>query len=76
MIPQRLAPFAFGFLLSGMMSLIVSFVATIRAVGWIDGFSALWMSAWLASWLVALPTVLVVAPAVRRFVERHTKKPA
>jgi Na+/H+ antiporter NhaD/arsenite permease-like protein len=76
MIPPRLAPVAFGFLLSGFMSLIVSCVATLRAAGLVDGFVALWLSAWLASWLVALPTVLVVAPAVRRFVERNTKKPA
>ena len=59
----------------GADALIVSFVATLRAVGFAYGLFALWMSAWIPSWLVAFPTVLVVAPAVRRFVERNTKKP-
>ncbi len=73
MFPKRLAPVVFGFMLSGLMSFIVSLVATVRAAGLTDGFVALWMSAWLPSWLVAFPTVLLVAPAVRRFVERNTK---
>ena len=60
----RFAPILFGFLLSGLMSLVVSGIATVRAVGLVDGFPALWMS----SWLVAFPTVLVVAPLVRRLV--------
>jgi hypothetical protein len=76
MIPPRFAPVVFGLILSGMMSFIVSLVATLRAAGLVDGFFGLWMSAWVPSWLVAFPTVLIVAPTVRRFVERNTKKPA
>lgn len=71
----RFAPILFGFLLSGLMSLVVSGIATLRAVGLIDGFTALWMSAWISSWLVAFPTVLVVAPLVRRIVGRLVRQP-
>lgn len=73
MFPQRYAPIVFGLLLSGMMSFIVSCIATFRATGLVDGFAGLWMSSWASSWLVAFPTVLVVAPLTRRLVARFTK---
>lgn len=68
MIPARLAPVAFGFVLSGLMSLLVSGIATFRAIGATEGFLSAWTGAWLPSWLVAFPVVLVVAPVARRFV--------
>ena len=68
------APILFGFLLSGLMSLVVSGIATVRALGLVDGFTALWMSSWMSSWLVAFPTVLVVAPLVRRMVTRLVRE--
>ncbi|KID12659.1 hypothetical protein P279_26640 [Rhodobacteraceae bacterium PD-2] len=74
MLPPRLAPVVFGLLLSGFMSLIVSGVATLRTVGVVPGLFGLWMSAWVSSWLVAFPSVLVVAPVVRRMVERYTRR--
>lgn len=72
MIPARLAPIVVGLLVSGMMSLLVSGLATWRALGFVDGFAALWLWTWLNAWAVAFPTLLVVAPVVRRFVARHT----
>lgn len=73
MIAPRFAPVLFGLLLSGLMSLIVSGVATARAIGVPPDFGALWVAAWLPSWSVAFPTVLVVAPLVRRVVGRLTR---
>lgn len=70
MNPHRLAPIAFGFLLSGMMSFIVSGIATARAIGLDDGFLPVWLGGWLSSWAVAFPVVLVVAPLARRAVNR------
>ena len=64
----RYAPVLFGFILSGLMSLIVSGIATARNAGLADGFVTLWFLAWLPSWLVAFPTVLIVAPVTRRLV--------
>lgn len=58
----------FGFVLSYLMSLVVSGIATFRTAGLIEGFFGLWVGAWLPSWLVAFPIVLVVAPAARRIV--------
>jgi Protein of unknown function (DUF2798) len=73
MIPARFAPLAFGFVLSCMMSLLVSGIATFRNVGLIDGFLAIWMGAWLPSWLIAFPVVLAVAPLARQVVSSLVK---
>lgn len=62
------APALFGLLLSGFMSLLVSGIATLRAIGLAEGFADMWASAWLSAWLVAFPAVLIVAPWARRVV--------
>ena len=72
MIPQRFAPVLFGFILSGLMSLLVSGIATWRALGLVDDFLGLWLIAWVNAWLVAFPAVLIVAPITRRLVARIT----
>ena len=68
MIPARFGPILFGFILSGVMCLLVSAIATLRAFGLGEGAFGLWMGAWLMSWLVAFPAVLFVGPMTRRFV--------
>lgn len=73
MIPARYAHILFGFMLSGMMSLIVAGISTLRAVGLIEGFVSIWMGAWVSSWIVAFPVVLFVAPLARRAVAVVTK---
>lgn len=72
MFPAKYAPALFGLILSGLMSLLVSGISTARAVGLVDGFAGLWLSAWVSAWLVAFPVVLVVAPLTRRAVARLT----
>ena len=67
-MPARFAPILFGFVLSALMSFIVSGIATFRNAGLVDGFVGLWIGAWLPSWLIAFPVVLVVAPVARRLV--------
>lgn len=75
-MPPRFAPILFGFVLSALMSFVVSGIATFRNAGLVDGFFSLWVGAWLPSWLVAFPVVLVVAPIARRFVGLLVKAPA
>jgi hypothetical protein len=70
MFPAKLAPVLFAFLLSALMSLLVSGISTLRAVGPVPGFATLWTQAWLTAWLFAFPVVLVVAPLARRAVQR------
>lgn len=68
MFPARFAPVLFGLILSGLMSCMVSGVATIRALGMAGGFFGQWMTSWAFSWAIAFPVVLVVAPITRRIV--------
>ena len=68
MLSPRFAPIAFGFVLSALMSLVVSGISTVRTAGLIEGFGNLWIGAWLPSWLIAFPIVLIVAPVARRVV--------
>ncbi|MDI1261244.1 DUF2798 domain-containing protein [Aquabacterium sp.] len=72
MIAKKHAPLLFGLLLSGVMSLLVSGVATLRAAGLNATFLATWMQAWVTAWALAFPAVLLVAPWTRRLVERIT----
>ncbi len=75
-MPARYAPVLFGFILSALMSFLVSGVATTRNFGLVDGFFGLWVAAWLTSWLIAFPVVLVVAPIARRIVGALVRAPA
>ena len=68
MIPRKFEPLLFGFFLSGLMSLLVAGIATLRAAGVGPGFLSLWLTSWLTAWLFAFPAVLVVSPVARRLV--------
>ncbi|WP_169569940.1 DUF2798 domain-containing protein [Sneathiella limimaris] len=70
MVPQRFEHILFGFILSGLMSFIVSGISTLRAIGWHDDFFLSWVGAWVPSWMVAFPVVLFVAPLTRRIVHK------
>lgn len=72
-MPPRLAPYVFAFILSGMMTCVVTAIATLRSVGFEPGVAGLWMSSWLVSWMVAFPLIFVLGPAVRAFVARLTR---
>jgi len=48
------------------MTLLVSGVATWRALGIVPGLLGIWMVSWMISWAVAFPTMLVMMPIVRR----------
>ncbi|HHY50420.1 MAG TPA: DUF2798 domain-containing protein [Alphaproteobacteria bacterium] len=74
-MPARYAPILFGFILSALMSLLVSGIATFRNAGLGEGFILTWIQAWLPSWLIAFPVVLVVAPITRRLVGLLVKTP-
>lgn len=68
MIPRKFEPILFGFVLSGLMSLLVSGISTLRAAGVGPGFVPLWAGSWLTAWLFAFPVVLLVSPVARRVV--------
>ena len=67
-LPPRYAAFVMPFVLSILMSLIVSGVSTLKSLGISTAFVSTWPIAWFLSWLVAFPTLLLVLPPVRRIV--------
>lgn len=71
-IPARFAPLLFGFLLSAIMVCIISGFVLVTTQGIHPGFLAQWLKGFLTTWPVAFPTVLVVAPWVRKIVARLT----
>ena len=65
-VPAKYGALVMPFLLSIIMTCVVSLVSTLRGVG-LDGFSLmLWLSAWLTSWVVAFPVLLLALPLVKR----------
>jgi hypothetical protein len=74
-LPAKYNTVAMPFVLSVMMSFIISGVSTLRALGWVEGFFGKWMSGWGISWLIAFPTVLVIFPFVRKIVATFVELP-
>ena len=67
-LPARYAALVTPLVLSLLMTLVVSAIATARSLGLTPDFPVVWMSAWGLSWLVAFPTLLLILPLVRRIV--------
>lgn len=66
-LPARAHSLVMSFVLTMLMTVIVSGISTVRAVGF-EGLMDHWLGAWLWSWAIAFPTLLVVMPLVRRIV--------
>jgi len=67
-LPARYAGVVMPFILSVMMTFVVSAISTVKALGFTAEFLWTWPSSWAVSWLVAFPTLLLVLPLVRRLV--------
>ena len=74
-IPRRAAPYIFGLLLSGMMSFMVSGVATWNAIGFPGDFVVIWLGSWIFAWSVAFPTLLIVRPFVQKLTDAIVRQP-
>lgn len=67
-LPPHYAAIVMPLVLSVFMTCVVSAIATLRSVGFVDGVQWLWLQNWALSWVVAVPTLLVILPLVRRVV--------
>jgi hypothetical protein len=74
MIPEKFEPVLFGFILSGLMSFVVSGISTLKVTGPGPGFVGLWTGSWITAWLFAFPIVLLAAPLARRAVRSLIKR--
>lgn len=73
-LPARYAGIVMPFLLSLLMTCVVSLISTLRNVGWVDHFASRWLSAWGISWLIAFPVLLLVLPVVRKLTAMLVEK--
>ncbi len=71
-IPASYSHLLFGGILSIIMVTIISGTVLLISRGYGDGFYTAWLKGFATAWPVAFPTVLVVAPMVRRFVAKIT----
>lgn len=67
-MPARYAGLLTAFIVSIMMTCIVSGISTLRSIGFRADFFSVWPYAWAMSWSVAFPVFLVVGPLVARIV--------
>lgn len=65
-LPQRALIFLVPFFLSLVMSGIVSFISTVKALVFSWLLVSPWLSSWGISWAIAFPTVLFVLPFARK----------
>lgn len=73
-VAKRFEPLLFPFLLSGLMTLLITGISVGRVLG-LEGvlgepltFSRVWLESYLSAWLIAYPVLLIVSPIVRRLV--------
>ncbi|CUA92084.1 Protein of unknown function (DUF2798) [Pannonibacter indicus] len=66
--PARYAGVLMPFVLSILMTMAVSAVATAKNLGFGPEFLANWPSAWALSWVIAFPVLLIALPLTRRLV--------
>lgn len=65
-LPARAMIFLVPFFLSFVMSGIVSFISTVKTLGFTLIMVSPWVSSWGLSWMIAFPTVLFVLPFARK----------
>lgn len=72
--PAKRKRIVFSFMLSCLMSFLVSGIATYQTLGVNPEFIQSWIRAWLSSWVVAFPIVTIVAPLVEELLPFFVKE--
>ena len=71
-IPARYANLLFGGILSSIMVTVISGAVVLVTQGFGSDFLVHWLKGFATAWPIAFPTVLVVAPFVRKLVVKLT----
>lgn len=71
-VPKRFATLLFAFLMSISLSGFLSAAITVINTGIDAGFVSRWLPAYGLAWSLAFPSVTIIAPRVRRLVDRLT----
>ena len=75
-IPARYGNLLFGGMLSMIMVTVISGAVVLVTQGFGPDFPVHWLKGFAIAWPIAFPTVLVVAPFVRKIVAKLTADPA
>jgi hypothetical protein len=68
MIPKTHTTYVFSFFMALLMSSIMSSIISIANVGLVNGIVGIWLKAWGLAFLIALPTMTLITPLVRKLV--------
>lgn len=71
-LPKRLAPVLFAFIMSASLGGVMSAIITAVNTGFDAGYLGRWLHAYALAFSLAFPSVTLIAPVVRRFVDRLT----
>lgn len=74
-IPSRYSHVLFGAMLSAIMVSVISGAVVFGNHGFNPDFTSYWFKGFATAWPIAFPTVLVVAPFVRKIVSKLTAPP-
>jgi len=61
-------------IVSATMSFIISGITTFKAVGPVQNFFSLWISAWGVAWIFAFLSILICTPIAQKLVDIVFKK--
>ena len=75
-LPPHYSAVVMPFILSILMTFVVSAISTLKSLGPTPAFLGTWPAAWALSWVVAFPTLLAVLPLVRWIVALVVEPPA
>ena len=62
----------FASLMSLFMALLMSGILTVIHLGFKPNFIGRWLHAFVIAWPIAFPSILIIAPAVRKIVAKLT----
>ncbi|MCP4082602.1 MAG: DUF2798 domain-containing protein [Planctomycetaceae bacterium] len=68
LVPKKYENQVFAFFMSLLMSCLMSLVICIFNFGLVEDLLLIWLKAWLFAFVVALPTIVLVSPLVRKLV--------
>lgn len=68
-LPRRYAPIVFALIMSTLICAVTSSMIVAINTGFDAGFVERWMRSYVMAWAFAFPTVVLLAPQVRRWIE-------
>ncbi len=76
MISARYANALFALIMSGLMSCVVTGIATLKAIGFSPSTLGDWMASWAFCWPIAFTVILTLGPLVKRLIARLVRPEA